>query len=137
LRAAGFSEERARRLLLASVWVDSTEEMRRDFADQDQYWRSDRGEGMAERYLQNAQRRREREAALREVLGDDYPAGGMIGSFWGVGTGGIPPEKLSQVQMVEEDYQILQMELRRQAGSVLFPEDQEALRLLEKEKREI
>lgn len=75
-------------------------------------------------------------AALKELLGDDAPAATFEdhqrrrGDF-----AGMSPDAVRKIQAINRDYAELNSAVREQMRGILFPEDQERLDLLEREKR--
>lgn len=133
LRDADFSESHVRRVLLGAAWADWRDEVNRLQADhaQEEEWRPFWDDPGTMRRMTEA--KREREAALAEVLGPDSLIDPwMLAQSRGLRN--LPPEKQRAVVLVEEDYEMLTSEIHMKARGLLLPEDQEAMRLLKQER---
>lgn len=139
LLALGYSEESAERVLLGVALGQFASDMERIFAGvEPEFWRQHPHRELMEHHAELIERRRRYESAIAEALGRDPSEVSLLLPFMrGVMASGVPQEKQLGVMTVEEDYQVLQARIHARAGDrgLLLPEDFEAMRLLEQEKR--
>ena len=137
LRSVGMDAERARRVVAATFLTDFHDEMRGVFEERfsNDFWRSQSHWEMQELYAtEYIQKRRQMEAMLEEVTG--APAPDLFPYGHRRGLPGFTPEQQRGVRLIEEDYSLLQSKIHARArGSSMLPEDWEALRMLEEERR--
>lgn len=137
LRDIGFTEESARRIIVASALVETMDEMRRHRGRMaEEFWRPDVFH-YSDQWVALIEAQRAREAALIKAFGSDALTIDPLTAPLSRILPGLPLEKLRAIRMIEEDYAVLTSRIHsRFAGGVMFPEDREALRVLQQEKRE-
>ncbi len=82
-------------------------------------------------YTELQKLRREKEATLKSILGDDYRDTSLADNIY---SSFLPVEKAIQLQRLSEDYLALTQPLRNYTG-ITFPEDREKLAFLETQRR--
>ena len=144
LRAAGVEEDLIRAMVSARIWKRYEERMRalQPQPDPDRpWWKNDESGG-----YWGAQSREQREAsralqaelkAERErVLGPDPAEETRRNNSWMAQQSGyVAAEKWEQLQQLEQDYNELSNELRRDTRGFQMPDDAEQARFLQEEKR--
>ncbi len=131
LQEAGWSEEDAKVIVLGSVMRDFAKIMEDTFeATEGKYWQPHRNPSMdwdTQRKMLEAQYRLQE--AMEDLLGSPLPNSFHAGDL------PLPREKQRAAARIEMDYQLMASKLHADAGGLMLPEDQEALALIEEEKR--
>lgn len=139
LRAAGLDEESVRLIVSVRLWKRYEARMKalQPAPDPDRpWWKNDdeyRGQTREQRE-QARLLRDEQRAELEALLGKDPNAAGA-NSWLARQYGFLPEEKREELQRLEQDYNDLASETRREARGFMLPSDQEKLRFIEEEKR--
>lgn len=133
LRDLGFSPKAIRALVRAQIDAQFRErELALTKRSSKEFWKRNYGFNQ-ETYTARQGLAREKEAALKKLLGADYASDV---SRPDIRLANLSPAKAQRIQALEEDYSEMSMAIRGNGfGSVQFPEDKEKLAYLEKEKR--
>lgn len=105
------------------------------------YWESGYGRGATRDSLDpqaKALRKRLSDEYIREtklILRDDEWYSEMDRARQRRDYGDLPPEKVQQIEAINQDYQEIRSTLREEMRGIAFPEDKEKLEYLEKERR--
>ncbi|MCX6953225.1 MAG: hypothetical protein NTV51_13820 [Verrucomicrobia bacterium] len=141
LRAAGFSPIHIRAVVSARIearFAARRQEIAGTVTDTP-YWKPEPlgWNNNARFYEEMNQLFRERAAALRDVLGDDFFAESAAEATAEQRRrfGDLPTAKIALVQRVEDDYAEMISQIRAGMQGITLPEDREKLALLEREKR--
>jgi hypothetical protein len=139
LRAAGLDEDSVRLIVAARLWKRYEPRLKalQPEPDPDRpWWKNDdeqRGQNREQRE-QARLLRDEQRAELERLLGKD-PHAADAGSWLGRQYGFVSEEKREELQRLEQDYNDLANETRREMRGFMLPSDQEKLRFIEEEKR--
>lgn len=137
LRAAGFPEKTIRTLVglaLAERHAERRKELESGFSETP-YWRQQTWWGNEpKKQAALNQLWREHRETLDQLLGPDPDEPVQARSWRQRQYGGIPREKVDEIQRLQQDYGELSQEINRAAKGFLLPEDREKLAFLEKEK---
>ena len=137
LRAAGFAPSMIRAIVAAQVneqFSARRKELLGNQAEQP-FWKNQRS-GMMDPKIMTALRDlgKEQMALMKSLLGENAPGNDEINAWQRRQFGNLAPEKLTQLQSINNDYSELQQEIMQKANGVMLPEDREKLTYLEKEK---
>jgi hypothetical protein len=137
LLAAGFSDSAARRFLTGAAmadWLEDANAIRTDRALREYWLPGDLFREDLELFRATVEARRLRETALADALGETRSL-----DPWNEARKHLPPAigpaTVRAVVWLEEDYQLLFNRLFSRLAETALPEDLEALRLLEEERR--
>jgi hypothetical protein len=141
LRAAGLDEDSVRMIVTARLWKRYEGRLKalQPAPDPNRpWWKNDdeyRGQTREQRE-QARMVRDEQRAELESLLGKDPNATGA-NSWLARQYGFLPEEKREELQRLEQDYNDLANEMRRDARGFMLPSDQEKLRFIEGRSDEI
>ncbi len=138
LRAAGLDETSIRLIVGVRLWkrYESRMNALQPAPDPDRpWWKNDDYRGQTREQREQARvLRDEQRAELEALLGKDPDAAGA-NSWLARQYGFLPEEKREELQRLEQDYNDLASETRREARGFLLASDMEKLRFIEEEKR--
>jgi len=131
LVAAGWTEEDAKVFAMGQVMREGMRLMMTLGGNHEQeYWKQWRGPDMDwEMQRKMMERQYRMQEAMEDLFGRQMP--GMFGS----GSVPLPPEKVRAARMIQMDYQLMQSKIQQDTGGIMFPEDRQALAVLEEERR--
>jgi hypothetical protein len=78
---------------------------------------------------------REQGKLLKDVLGDDLNAGDTLNDNQRRRFGDLPPDKIEQIQRLNQDYNDLRNEVSMASRGIILPEDRQKLAMLDQERR--
>jgi hypothetical protein len=137
LRAAGYPSAVIRAIVSAEVSAQMSERRRELIADveEEPYWKMGRffssKVSVAQRELH-----REQSRLMKELLGPDATDDNEISQYFRQRQyGGIPLEKVTELQRIASDYSEMRSEIYAESNGMLMPEDREKISYLEKELR--
>lgn len=140
LRASGLDEDSVRSIISVRLWKRYEARMKALQPPPDPnrpWWKNDEDgmRGQTKEQREQARRLRdEQKEELERLLGKD-PRAADNNSWMARQYGYLAPEKREELMRVEQDYNELANDLRREARGFLLPADQEKLKFLEEEKR--
>lgn len=142
LRAAGFPPTVVR-AVVASQINESFRARREQLAPTNQdkpFWETNPGGPFgtydAKYYAALRELGREQSQLVKDILGDDAtPAGASVSEYQRRRFGELPPDKIDQLQRLDQDYNELRSEVQIASRGIMLPEDREKLAILEQEKR--
>lgn len=133
LRALGLSEQILHNVIRARIELRYREREQALFAKQN-YWHRNysMARGRPSDPLKALDLRREKDAELKALLGDDYR---KDDGYTDPRTAFLPPGKAEELRLLQEDYDALTQSTYTYDGGIMLPEDREKLAYLEKQKR--
>lgn len=141
LRAAGVEEDLVRSIVAARLWkrYEGKFKALQPAPDPNRPWWKNDEDGMwggqtKEQREQSRALRDEQKAEMERLLGKD-PNAPAANPWLERQYGFVPAEKREELQRLEQDYNELANEMRRESRGFTLPADQEKLRFLEEEKR--
>lgn len=140
LRASGLDEDSVRMIVGARLWKRYEGRMKalQPAPDPNRpWWKNDEDGGNAQTKEQREQARLlrdEQKSEMERLLGKD-PRAAAANTWLARQYGFLPEAKREELQKLEQDYNDLSSELRREARGFMLPSDQEKLKFIEEEKR--
>lgn len=143
LRASGLDEDSVRAIVSVRLWKRYESRMKELQPAPDPnspWWKNDEdwqwgGAGQTKEQREQARALRdEQRAEIERLLGKD-PKAAEPNAWLARQYGFLAPEKREELQRLEQDYNELANDLRREARGFMLPSDQEKLKFLEEEKR--